>query len=64
MTHKEYDALNPTTTFVLEAARARSSLECYFSAMTGVLAVATLESSRNQNREGKEWNKLSRNLMS
>jgi len=59
MTHKEYDALNPTTTFALEAAGARSSPECYFSVMTRGLAVATLESSRNQNREGEEWNKLS-----
>ena len=55
--------MNRTTTFALEAAGARSFLECYFSVMTGVLAVATLESSRNQNREGEEWNKLSQNLI-
>ncbi len=59
MTHKEYDALNLTTTFVLDAAVARSSLEWYFSVMTGVLAVATLESSRYPNTEGEAWNKLS-----
>lgn len=63
MTHKEYDALNLTTTFALEAAGAHSSLECYFSVMTGALAVATLQSSRNKNREGEEWNKLSQNLV-
>ncbi len=59
MTHKVYDALNLTTTFVLDAAGARSSLEWYFSVMTGVLAVATLESSRYPNREGEAWNRLS-----
>ncbi len=59
MTHKNYYVLNLTTTFEPGAAGVRSSLECYFSVMTGVLTVATLESSRYPNREGEEWNKLS-----
>jgi hypothetical protein len=63
MAQKEYSAPNLTTTLALEAAGVPCSLECYFSAMTGVLAVATLESSRNHNREGEEWNKRSQNHM-
>jgi hypothetical protein len=59
MPHKEYDTLNLPTTFVLDAAGVRSSLEWYFSVMTGVLAVATLESSRDPKREGEAWNRLS-----
>lgn len=64
MTHKEHSTPNLTTTFALEAAEARSSLKYYFSAMTRVLAVATLEGSRNLNWEAEEWNKVSQNLMS
>lgn len=43
MTHKDYDALDLTTTFALEAAGARSSPECYFSVMTRGLANATTD---------------------
>ena len=59
MAHKGYDAFNPTTTFALEAAGARSSLECYFAVMTGALTAATLVSSRYLNGEGEDWNKHS-----
>ncbi len=43
MTHKEYRALNPTTTFALEADGARSSPERFFSVMTRGLANATTD---------------------
>jgi hypothetical protein len=50
-------------TVLSRPASVRTSLECYFSVMKEVLAVAILESNGNQKRKGEEWNKLSQKLI-